>query len=114
MLEKHSTLLRPTTEDYAAVFESDFAKKAEETYKEPWEKGQFILKAKPGQTEIHVESVTSDDLKAKNEKSKVLPGGWLEVAQHLKPGLTIYLVRFTKPNETLGMRFDGLIYVNER
>ena len=46
MLEKHSTLLRPTTEDYAAVFESDFAKKAEETYKEPWEKGQFILKVK--------------------------------------------------------------------
>jgi len=112
--EKLSLLLRPTAEDYAAVFEGDFAKKAEETYKEPWEKGLLTLKAKPAQTEITVLAVTADDLKAKSEKSREFPGGWLEVAPNLKAGLTIYLVRFTEPGKERGLRFDGLVYVNER
>ncbi|MBU1068691.1 hypothetical protein KJ975_03900 [Myxococcota bacterium] len=112
--EKLSNLLRPVAEDYAAVFEGDFAKKAAETYKEPWDKGLLTLKTKPGQTEINVLSVTSEDLKAKSEKSREFPGGWLEMAPNLKAGLTIYMVRFTEPGKERGMRFDGLIYVNER
>ncbi len=111
---KLSTKLRPTAEDYAAVFEGEFAKKAEATYKEPWEKGQLVLKAKPGQTEIKVFSVTVEDLKAKNEKSNEFPGGWTEIAPNLKPGLTIYMVRVTEPGKDLGMRFDGFVYVNGR
>ncbi|MBU1241755.1 hypothetical protein KKD52_10010 [Myxococcota bacterium] len=112
--EKLSNLLRPVAEDYAAVFEGDFAKKAAETYKEPWDKGLLTLKTKPGQTEINVLSVTSEDLKTKSEKSREFPGGWMEMAPNLKAGLTIYMVRFTEPGKERGMRFDGLIYVNGR
>lgn len=112
--EKLSLLLRPTAEDFAAVFEGELAKKAEETYKEPWEKGLLALKTKPAQTEITLLAVTSEDLKAKSGKSTEFPGGWLEVAPNLKAGLTIYLVRFTEPGKERGMRFDGLVYVNER
>jgi hypothetical protein len=111
---KLSSLLRPNAEDYAAVFEGDFAKKAEDTYKEPWEKGQLALKVKPGQTEITVLAVTSEDLKAKTGTSSEFPGGWLEVASNLKPGLTVHLVRFTEPGKERGMRFDGFIFVNGR
>lgn len=112
--EKLSLKLRPTTEDYEAVFEGDFAKKAENTYKEHWDKGNLTLKGKPGQSEIHIESVTSDDLKAKSEKADAFPGGWLKIAPNLKPGITIYLVRFTEPGKEHGMRFDGLVHVNGR
>jgi len=112
--EKLSNLLRPVAEDYTAVFEGDFSKKAAETYKEPWDKGLLTLKVKPGQTEINVLSVTTDDLKNKTEKSREFPGGWQEMAPNLKAGLTIYMVRFTEPGKERGMRFDGLIYVNER
>ncbi len=112
--EKLSLLLRPSAEDYAAVFEGDFARKAEETYKEPWEKGLLTLKAKPAQTEITVLAVTAEDLKARSEKSREFPGGWQEVAPNLKAGLTVYMVRLTEPGKDRGARFDGLIYVNER
>jgi hypothetical protein len=112
--EKLSNMLRPVAEDYAAVFEGDFGKKAAETYKEPWEKGLLTLKPKPGQTEIKVLSVTTEDLKSRSERSREFPGGWQEMAPHLKAGLTIYLVRFTEPGKERGQRFDGLIYVNER
>jgi len=112
--EKLSLQLRPSAEDYAAVFEGEFAKKAEEKYKEPWDKGLLTIKVKPGQTEIAVLAVTSEDLKTKSPKSQDFPGGWLEMAPNLKAGLTIYLVRFTEPGKERGMRFDGLMYVNER
>ncbi len=111
---KQSQKLRPTAEDYAVVFEGDFAKEAEKTYEELWKKGQLVLRTKPGQTEMKLVSVTSEDLKTKTPKSLEFPGGWLKTAPHLKPGLTVYLVRFAEPGKEHGLRIDGLIYVNGR
>jgi hypothetical protein len=34
------------------------------------------------------------------------------VAEHLKPGLTLYRFKFVKPGETVGMAYDGLVHVN--
>ena len=30
----------------------------------------------------------------------------------MKSGLTVYAFKFVKPGETLGMAFDGLVWVN--
>jgi len=111
---KQSQKLRPTAEDYAAVFEGEFARKAEETFEELWKKGQLVLRTKPGQTEMKIISATTEDLKSGSRKSLDFPGGWLKIAPLLKPGLTIHFVRFSEPGKEHGLRIDGLIHVNGR
>lgn len=111
----HATLskaLRPTTADYTAVFEAEFAKAAEATYADAWEKGQMVLAPKAGQTELKLWSATTADLKAWNDKAASFPGGYKDVAAKFKDGLTIYRFKFVKPGEDLGMAFDGLVNVN--
>ncbi len=106
--------LRPTTADYQAVFDADFARSAETTYTSAWDSGQMIIAPKPGQTELKLESATSEDLKSWNDKALAFPGGYKDVAAKFKDGLTIYRFKFVKPGEDLGMAFDGLIYVNRQ
>ena len=111
----HSALskpLRPTTADYQAVFEPDFARSAETTYAAAWDSGQMIIAPNQGQTELKLASATSEDLKSWNDKALAFPGGYKDVATKFKDGLTIYRFKFVKPGEDLGMAYDGLIYVN--
>lgn len=111
--EELSNKLRPTTEDYAAVFsDAEFAKKAEEIYNGAWDSGALVLKGKPGQTEMKIFSATTEDLLAGNEKSDQFPGGFKRVASKFNKGITIYVFKLIKPGEEYGMSFNGLIHVN--
>ena len=108
-----SMKLRPTTEDYAAVFsDAEFAKKAQEVYDGAWDAGALVVKAKPDQTEIKLFSATTEDLLAGNEKAKQFPGGFKQVASKFNKGITIYVFKLIKPGEKYGMSFNGLIHVN--
>ena len=107
-----SNQLRPTTADYAAVFEADLATKVAAVYGPAWDAGQLVVAPKPGQTEVKVFSTTSEELKSWTGGAADFPGGWKEVAPKLKPGLKIYRFKFVEPGKDLGMAFDGLIYVN--
>lgn len=110
---KQMTLaLKPSTADYQAVFEGDKAAAAEKKYAELWSSGPAIG-AKPENTELKLWKATSDDLKAWTADAQAnFPGGYQKVGAHLKPGLTWYRWKYTKPGETLGMAFDGLVHVN--
>lgn len=107
-----SKQLRPTKEDYAAVFKADFAKKAESTYGPAWDAGQVVVAPKAGQTEVRLGSATTDELKKGQGKAGEFPGGYKQVAGQFKDGLTVYYFKFVKPGETTGMAYDGLIHVN--
>lgn len=107
-----SKALRPTKEDYAALYTADFAGKLDAMYAPAWDAGALVLKPKDGQTELLLSSATTDDFKAGNEKAKEFPGGYAQVAALLNPGQTLYRFKFVKPGETLGMAFDGLAHVN--
>lgn len=107
-----SKQLRPTTADYAAVFEGDASAKAAAVYGPAWEAGQLVVAPQAGQTEVKVFSATSDEMKSWTGNAAEFAGGWKEVAPKLKPGLKIYRFRFVAPGKDLGMAFDGLIYVN--
>ena len=104
--------LQPTTADYQAVFEGDFAKTAEAAYAPAWSKGEMVVGRKPEQTELKLWSATTDDLKKWNDKAQPFPGGYKEAASKFKDGLTIYRFKFVQPGEDLGMAYDGLLYVN--
>lgn len=107
-----SKQLRPTTADYAAVFDADSSAKVAAVYDPAWEGGQMVVAPKAGQTEVKVFSATSDEMKSWSGNAAEFAGGWKDAAPKLKPGLKIYRFKFVEPGKDLGMAFDGLIYVN--
>jgi len=106
--------LEPTDAQYKAYFVGDAAAKAQETYKGLWGGANMVIAPKDGQTELLLESATTEDLQAWNDKAGPFPGGYKDVAAQLKPGVTVYRFKFVKPGETLGMAFDGLAFVEGR
>jgi hypothetical protein len=107
-----SKQLRPTSADYAAVFDAESSAKVAAVYDPAWEGGQMVVAPKAGQTEVKVFSATSDEMKSWSGSAAEFAGGWKDVAAKLKPGLKIYRFKFVEPGKDLGMAFDGLIYVN--
>lgn len=107
-----SKQLRPTTADYAAVFDGDFGEKVAAAWNAAWDSGQMVMAPKSGQTEVKVSSATTEELKAGTGTASELAGGWKDVAPKMKPGLKVYRFHFLEPGKTAGMSFDGLIYVN--
>lgn len=104
--------LRPTAEDYAAVFEPEFAKTLEAAQAAMWD-GGVAFAPKPGQTELLLSSATTEQLKAwPKEVSDAFPGGYKRAAEKFKDGLTVYRFKFVEPGKTTGIAFDGLIHVN--
>ncbi len=107
-----SKKLAPTKADYAAVFAGDAAAKAEAAYSPLWERGQLVIAGKADQTEIKLSRATTDELKAGTGNASAFPGGYKTAATLMKSGLTVYAFKFVKPGETLGMAYDGLVWVN--
>ncbi len=107
-----SKKLRPTPADYAAVFEGDLAKLAQVSYGKFWDSGQVVIEGKPGQTETIVFSATVEELRAGTGNAKEFPGGYSKIAPMMKAGLRVYAFKFLEPGKTLGMAYDGLIFVN--
>lgn len=106
--------LIPKDEDYAAVFEAAWADQAKTAYKEGlWNKAEKIeIKPKEGQTELLMWKATTEELRSGAGDAREFPGGYKMVADKLKPGVTWYRWKFCKPGETLGMAYDGLVFVN--
>jgi hypothetical protein len=104
--------LAPTKADCEAVFDGAIAAKAFDAYSKAFASGKGVIDPGEGRTQLLLFSATTDDLKAANEKAKTFPGGYKDIAGKLKGGLTFYRWKYVKPGETLGMAYDGLVYVN--
>ncbi|MFD9561285.1 serine protease [Streptomyces sp. NPDC059994] len=104
--------LRPTHDDYEAVFRPGYAEQAERYYQAsaplplgPW--------AKPQQTVLQMWKATTEEIHAGTAPALAhFPGGYAKVKDSFKPGLTIYRWTYTEPGEAYGMAFDGLVFVN--
>ncbi|MGV9993883.1 nSTAND1 domain-containing NTPase [Streptomyces sp. NPDC003374] len=104
--------LRPTHEDYRTVFQPQFAERAERFYRTapplplgPW--------AKPQQTVLQMWSATTDEIRTGTAPSlSAFPGGYAQVKDAFRPGLTVYRWKYTEPGEPYGMAYDGLVFVN--
>ena len=108
-----SKRLRPTKEDYLAVFDPEFAKRAETTYTPAWDGGHLVIAPKPGQTQLLLYRATTEDLKKwVGNASQHFPGGYQRVASKFKDGLTFYSFEFAEPGTTQGLAYDGLVHVN--
>ena len=105
--------LRPTDDDYITVFDGETLVNALIHYDGYW-KSPDVLGPAPGQTEIRVFAATSEELAAGTGNAQEFPSGYALIAPHLAPGLTIYLMVFSRPGESFGIRIDGLSHVNGR
>ena len=106
--------LRPSPEDFRAVFEGDAAARAERSYAAAWDGGKMLVAPRPGQTELKLAGATTEDLRQGSGGAREFPGGWAKAAPFLKKGLTFYRFKFVEPGKDLGMSFDGLAFVNGR
>jgi hypothetical protein len=111
--EALSRRLRPTKADYAAVWSATLAPKLLAAYEPAWEQGVLVVRGKPAQRAVLAWGAGSEELKSWTGAAAAhFPGGWKDVALHLKPGVRVYAFKFVEPGQTTGMAFDGLVHVN--
>lgn len=106
-------LIRPRPEDYARVFEPTMAEALHRAYDPFWVRGQMAPRPKPGQTQVLVRLATTEDLRSRNERGHQFPGGYARVAQFFVPGRVWVRWKFVEPGQTLGMAYDGLVWVDD-
>jgi len=97
--------LEPAPGDYAAVFGADAAK-AQAYYAKMWKDPKAEIRPNAGQTQLLLFGTTTDLVSSDRE----FPGGYAKVK--LQKGLPIYRWKFVEPGKTLGMAYDGLVFVN--
>jgi hypothetical protein len=105
--------LRPTPADYSSLFREPFATKAREAIEAAFKSDEGILKPKDSQTEVLLQSITTDEIRRWTARAKEsLPGGYEAIRTEFKPGLQIYTARFVKPGESTGSVIRNLVFVN--
>jgi major membrane immunogen (membrane-anchored lipoprotein) len=103
--------LKPTDADYAAYFDASVVDQAKTGYKDLWENTPSF-QPQEGQTELVLYQATTEEIKNLTGEGADFPGGYADVIDKIKPNQTIYRFKFVIPGETVGMSFDGLVYVN--
>lgn len=105
--------LKPEPEDVRAVYAEPLAGRLIESYGTMFTPGvQFG--PKPEQTDLLVYHTTTGALKGGWPGDGAFPGGYGEVLRYFMGNQPIVRFKFVRPGETIGLAFDGLIYVNGR
>lgn len=105
--------LRPTEAEIRAVYAEPLAGKLVAMYDAMYQPGVSIG-PKQDQTEVLVWMGTTGTLRNGAPVLQDFPGGYGEVRPYLQGDYPIVRFKFVKPGESLGMAFDGLIYINDR
>ena len=69
---------------------------------------------KQGQTDLLIVYATTRELFDRKPVLEEFPGGYKDVLQYFKIDVPIVRFKFVQPGKTLGLAFDGLIYLNGR
>lgn len=99
--------LRPAKAEYDAVFEPELANKLEALRTPEWNAGIAFIPLSGDDGGFTMDRSTTDELKG--------PGGlwgYKQVADKLKPGLTVYEVTFIGFGSSESKTVDGLVHVN--
>ncbi|CAN5656297.1 hypothetical protein BH09MYX1_BH09MYX1_03170 [soil metagenome] len=98
--------LKPTSRDYATVFGASAAK-AEAYYTTLWSDPKLAVGPKSGQTALILFASTTDTV---TKSPGDFPSNYTKA--QLTAGMPIYAWKFVEPGKTIGMAFDGLVFVN--
>lgn len=103
----------PTREEVLAVYAEPLGSALWASYESQMGPG-VAFRPKDGQTELLVVYATTRELFDQRPVLAEFPGGYKDVLQYLKIDVPIVRFKFVKPGETLGLAFDGLIYLDDR
>ena len=104
--------LRPSEAEIRAVYAPPLADKLVSMYSEMFQPGVQIG-PNEGQTQILVWIGTTGSMREGDPVLEDFPGGYGDVRQYMQGNYPIARFKFVKPGESLGMAFDGLIYIND-
>ncbi|MEZ5715156.1 MAG: hypothetical protein R3D85_08290 [Paracoccaceae bacterium] len=105
--------MKPTDADIRAVYAEPLAGKLIAAYGEMFTPS-VAIGPKEGQTEVLTWYATTRELREGNPVLKEFPGGYKKAVGFMQGDYPILRFKFVEPGETLGLAFDGLIFVNDR
>ena len=105
--------LFPNEADIRAVYENPLADALVETLLPQFEPG-LKFAPKPGQTELLMFYTTTKALREGDPIISNFPGGYKDVVQYMKGDFPIVRFKFVKPGASIGMAYDGLVFVDGR
>lgn len=103
--------LKPTPQEIAQVYREPLASALVAQYDALFTPGAAIG-PKPEQDSVLVIRTLTDELIAGAPVLSDFPGGYGDVTGLMQPGVPIVRFKFTRTGESLGMAFDGLVFVN--
>jgi len=104
--------LLPKPEDVRAVYNEPLASKLVEAYA-GFIKPGIKFGPKPEHSDIYMVYTTTAKLAAGDAALDEFPGGYKKVVQYFKTDVPIVRFKFVEKGETIGLAFDGLVYVND-
>lgn len=105
--------LKPRPEDYHRIFVPSVAEQARQIYEPLWANPP-PMSYQPTQRELKVFAAWSQELKQNTKRAQEFPGGCAQIAHLLQPNHIFLGWRFTEPGHTIGMAYDGLVYLDNR
>jgi len=105
--------LRPQPEDFARLFRAEIAEEAQKAYEPIWRHPPRVDAMSVGVT-LKVFACPARMLDTDNELSRRFPGGYRALAPWLVPDRIWFVWRYLRPGEAAGVRYDGLVRVNDR
>lgn len=105
--------LRPTEAEIRAVYAPPLADALVGMYNEMFQPGVQIG-PNEGQTQVLVWLGTTGSMRDGAPVLEDFPGGYGDVRAYMQGNYPIVRFKFVKPGESLGMAFDGLIWINDR
>lgn len=113
--EDHGALtlsLKPSADDVRAVYGEPLASALINGYDEMFQPGA-IIRPKPEHQQLLTTFTTTGRLKARDPVADEFPGGYDDVVPFIVGDVPIGRFKFVEQGETLGLAFDGLIFVND-
>jgi hypothetical protein len=105
--------LRPRPEDYERAFVAEAAEAGREAYGTLWASPQ-PLNPPPQQTLVELHVATVHELGNGTGTAREFPGGYAQVASLLRPDRLWLCWRFCEPGHSVGVLYDGLVFLDER
>ena len=107
-----STLF-PSREDCETIFHEDVCEKVYRYQRFlRRQTGIVVAPLTAQQTDFLIWAASTGELRTYKGEAQFFPGGYRELAPHMKKGITFYRIKFVQPGHKIGSAYDVLVYVN--
>ncbi|MFN7931238.1 MAG: hypothetical protein U0Y68_25580, partial [Blastocatellia bacterium] len=106
--------MRPQADDYPRVFQAEIVADARTAYEALWRTPPEVEQLTAGEVKLRVDAAPAGMLSEPNELSNRFPGGYRALAPYLKPDRIWFVWRYLRLGHTAGMRYDGVVRIDDR